>query len=67
MTNYEKLDALDHWPDDKVLAELMVQEIKDAVGCGTKHYNASGKLLETPAEIVCCLLREGHVTFKPVM
>jgi len=46
-------------------ARLLLHEIEHALASGTKHWNGRGELLETPKEIVECLLREGAVTFEP--
>jgi hypothetical protein len=46
-------------------ARILLREITEALARGTKHYDASGKLLTTVKEIIECLLREGGVTFTP--
>jgi len=49
--------------DDK--ARLLIQETKNALARGTKHYNREGKLLTTVKEILECLVKEGEVFFEP--
>lgn len=52
-----------HDPND--LAIVLLQEIREALAKGTKHYNEAGKLLTTELEIIECMLAEGGVRFEP--
>jgi hypothetical protein len=47
-------------------ALLLIRETKAALARGTRHFDAQGRLLETPLEILECLAREGKITFVPV-
>jgi hypothetical protein len=51
--------------DDADLAKLLIKAANEALCRGTKHYNKAGELLETPLEIVECLLNEGSVILQP--
>jgi hypothetical protein len=47
------------------MAQLILSEINDALARGTRHYDKSGRLLETTKEILDALLRDGHIEFQP--
>lgn len=46
-------------------ALILLQEVNDSLARGTRHFNASGKELFTPKEVIETLLSEGRVTFQP--
>jgi hypothetical protein len=52
-------------PDDEDRKMARLRAIKDALALGAECYDGSGRLLETPAEVLACLQREGGVMLVP--
>ncbi len=52
-------------PDDEDRKMARLRAIKDALALGAEYYDASGWLLETPAEVLECLQRGGGVMLVP--
>lgn len=51
--------------DPKELARIVIQEVRDALARGTKHFSKSGRSLNTVVEILECLSKEGEIVFQP--